>query len=146
MQKLINIISVLMILLILSPINSSAQTYGKIFPKEEAEKIFGKVIESQPFSRTDFVKILSGTENTIMYKFINGTLVILGDQRKLLYPESFKVDPKEQFYLFSKSIVDVLLQKADVGDVVIEHRQFSTTVTNQNYTLEESMICPPICP
>lgn len=146
MQKLVSFVAVFIIFLILSPIKSNAQNYGKIFTKIEAEKIFGKVTESHSFIRADFDMIMKGTEKTIMFKFIGGQLVILGDQRKLLYPESFKVDPKEQFYLFSKSMVDELLLKEEALEVAIEHRQFSTTVTNRDFTLEESMICPPICP
>ncbi|MEW6195626.1 MAG: hypothetical protein AB1521_10775 [Bacteroidota bacterium] len=146
MQKFTSIVVVFIFFLIVSPIISHAQNYGKIFTKVEAEKIFGKVTESQSFVRADFDKIMQGTEKTVMFKFIGGQLVILGDQRKLLYPESFKVDPKEQFYLFSKSMVDQLLLKEEALEIAVEHRQFSTTVTNRDFTLEESMICPPFCP
>lgn len=126
--------------------NQHAQIFGKFFSKNEADKLYGKVLESYSFIKTELLKIITETDSTVMFNFLNGSPVILGDQRKLLYPDSITVSKEEKFYLYSKSIVEKLISLYDYKEIYIEQRENNLTLTNGNTTLEESMICPPFCP
>lgn len=126
--------------------NQHAQTFGKLFSKSEADKLYGKVLVSYSFNITELIKIITMTDSTVMFNFLNDSPVILGDQRKLLYPDTLIVSEEEKFYLYSKSIVEKLISLYEYNEIYIEQREYSLTLTNGNTTLEESMICPPFCP
>lgn len=126
--------------------NQHAQTFGKLFSKNEADKLFGEVLESYSFNKTELLKIITKSDSTVMFNFLNGSPVILGDHRKLLYPDTLVVSKEEKFYLYSKSIVEKLISLYDYEEIYIEQRENNLTLTNGNTTLEESMICPPFCP
>lgn len=133
-------------LLIFFTVNLNSQTYGKLFTKSEADKLYGEVLETYKFNRADLINIIARTDSTVMFKFINMTPVILGDHRELLYPDSLIVSDEEKFYLYSKSTVEKLISLYDNNEISIELREYNLTITNGNTTLEESIICPPFCP
>ncbi len=124
---------------------SFSQTVGKIFSQEEANNLFGNVIESIPINLCDLISVLNQTQNYIMFQINNGELIILGDGRKILYPIGKNVDPKEVFALYSKSKVIELLCLGSGNTVAVEKRQSHLTVTFGLNTLEFSEWCPPIC-
>lgn len=126
--------------------NQHAQTFGKLFSKNEADKLYGEVLESYSFNKTELLKIITKTDSTVMFNFLNGSPVILGDQRKLLYPDTLVVSDEEKFYLYSKSIVEKLISLYEYNEIYMEQREYSITLTNGSTTLEESIICPPFCP
>jgi len=125
---------------------SFSQTIGKIFSKEEADKLFGDVIESTSMSLCDFISNINQTQNYVMFKENNGELIILGDGRKVLYPVGKKVEPEEVFALFSKSIVVELLCLSSGDKITVEKRKEHLTVTYGLNTLEFAEWCPPNCP
>ena len=125
---------------------SFSQTVGKIFSQEEANNLFGNVIESAPISLCDLISTINQTQNYVMFQIINGELIILGEGRKVLYPAGKTVDPKEVFALYSKSKVVELLCSSSGNMVAVEKRESHLTVTFGLNTLEESWPCPTNCP
>lgn len=124
---------------------SFSQTIGKIFSKEEANTLFGNVIDSTSVSLCDLISAINQTQNYVMFQIINGELIILGDGRKVLYPVGKTVDPKEVFTLYSKSKVIELLCLSSGNTVEVEKRQSHLTVTFGLNTLEYGEPCPPYC-
>ncbi|NJD22585.1 MAG: hypothetical protein FIA82_07950 [Melioribacter sp.] len=125
---------------------SFSQTVGKIYSKEEANTLFGNVIDSASVSLCDLISAINQNQNYVMFQIINGELIILGDGRKVLYPVGKNVDPNEVFALYSKSKVVELLCLSSGNTVAVEKRQSHLTVTFGLNTLEESWLCPPFCP
>ncbi len=146
MNKNFTVSITIIVLLIFYTVNLNSQTYGKLFTKSEADKLYGEVLETYNFNRADLINLIARTDSTVMFKFINMTPVILGDHRKLLFPDSLIISDEEKFYLYSKSTVEKLISLYDNNEISIELRESNLTITNGNTTLEESIICPPFCP
>lgn len=137
---------VLFAILLTANVGLSQTIIGKIFTKNEADDIFGQVYTSVEVS-SDLLNILTSyTQDYMMFRISFGNLIILGDQRKLLYPGDIIVDPKEEMRLFSVSLVKKLLTDGNESTTKIELRKNDLlTITNGNYTLDFSAGCPPFC-
>ena len=124
-----------------------AQEIGKIYPKAEAKVKFGAVIDSVIFPVADMKKLLEGTKNYAMFKIANGKAIILGDGRKVLYPNVAKVDSSQAFCYCSKSKLLELMNtvSANTNTVSLEMHKFYFTITYGDSTLEDVLICPPFC-
>lgn len=118
---------------------------GKIFTKEEADKLFGNVLKSASVNIEEFNTLMKNTEKNLMFKIYDNKLYILGDGRQVLYPAGSSVDKDSVFIRYSKPLVEELLNKSNSAQVIIELRTNHTTVTYGNYTLEEGLECPPFC-
>ena len=119
--------------------------YGKIVSKEEADKLFGPVLESKEISVSDLLALVQQTKNSVMFGIINSELHILGDGRKVLHPAGKPVKPEVVFYHYSKEVVLELLNASSNGIAAVEARQDKLTVTCGASTLEWSTFCPPYC-
>ncbi len=122
-----------------------SQEIGKVYSKEEAKVKFGAVIESVIFSAGDFRNILTGTEKVVMMKIVNGNVIILGDGRKVLYPQDAKVNSTDPFSLCSKSKMLELLGLSDSSTLSFEQRKEHFTISYGMSTLEDVVVCPPFC-
>lgn len=118
---------------------------GKIYTKEEADKLFGKVIESVAVDIEKFNSIMAMTETNIMFRVMNETLFILGDDRKVLYPAGSSVTKEEVFHRAGKPVIEELLSQCKNAQVIVERREDCTTLTYGNNTVEEMVLCPPYC-
>lgn len=118
---------------------------GIIHTKEEADRLFGKVIESVAVDIEKFNSIMAMTETNIMFRVVNETLFILGDDRKVLYPAGSSVTKEEVFHRASKLVVAELFSLSQDTQVVVEKRENCTTLTYGNNTVEEMVLCPPYC-
>ncbi len=125
---------------------SFSQTIGKIYSREDANSLFGNVIESVPINQSDLISILNQTQNYIMFQINNGELIILGEGRSVLYPIGKTVSSNEVFALVSKSKVIELLSLGSGNTITLEKRQYYFTVTFGLNTLEDLLWCPPFCP
>jgi hypothetical protein len=126
-------------------VTCKSQEIGKIYSKADAQAAFGVVKDSVSLSADDLRKILTGTENFVMMKVVNGKVIILGDGRKVLYPPNAKVDATDPFSFFSKSKVLELLKLSDSSTLSFELRKYWITISYGMSTLEDSLICPPWC-
>ncbi|HEX2962184.1 MAG TPA: hypothetical protein VHO43_10365 [Ignavibacteriales bacterium] len=127
--------------------NSSvtAQTYGKIYLKEEADLTYGPVISSINIKTADLQQILDKAGNFILFNIQEGRLTILGEGRKVLCPAGISADDSTVFKMFSVSIVRELLLKGKEETTRVENRKDVLSLTNGAYTLEFAAGCPPIC-
>jgi len=120
---------------------------GKIYTKDEANRIYGPVSTSVQISSSMLSNLANNTTNYLMFRLIDGYLVISGDKRKVLYPAGAVISEKEEMKLFSVSLVTKLITEGNDSFTKIEIRNNNVlTITNGNYTLEYSWPCPPYCP
>jgi hypothetical protein len=129
--------------------------YGKIFTKEEADKLFGPVLESTKFSMAEFKKLLAKTNLCIMFKYEPGKLYIFDKKRNVIYPEgdTRKFSSADVLKLYSLSVVEELINKTaqdskvDGDDEVeVERREEVVSTSTTVYTMEVGTECPPYCP
>lgn len=123
-----------------------AQPYGKIFTKQEADEIFGPVLQSVAIPKHSIQIFLSQTNNNIMFSIQNGNVIILDNKRNVLFPKGISVNSSEVFTLFSVSTLNTLLLKGNESSVYIEKRSEVLSVSTGGFTMEVGVLCPPICP
>lgn len=124
----------------------NAQIAGKIFTKDEADKLFGGVVESVKISPAEFKSIISKTEKYVMFKVVNSEATILGDGRKAIYPNAdAAVGKMDVYHYYSKSVVLELLSKGKGDMVYLENRKEVFSVTYGTNTMEMGILCPPLC-
>ncbi|MBK7980263.1 MAG: hypothetical protein IPK06_09775 [Ignavibacteriae bacterium] len=80
-----------------------------------------------------------------MFKLENDKLTVLGDQRKVISPNTIAIESSEVFHMYSKSKVIEILIKGGNTQTYFENRKNVFSITNGNYTLEYSTPCPPYC-
>lgn len=138
---------VIIFLILISFIKITGQSeVGVIYSRNDAQDIFGKVDYSIGMNTDEIKKILSSTSKVIMFKIYNQKLVILGDERKVLLNQStYNINNVDEFRLFSKSKLEELLMKGLDKYTFIELRNGVLTISNNAYTLEDSVPCPPFC-
>ena len=124
---------------------NGCQTFGKFYTMQEVTQLHGPVLEKVAFSRPQFQKFLAGTKNLLMFTFNGNKLVVAGDGRKPIYPDSTSIPPADTLKVFSKSNVEGLLNKGPADSVYVEKRSDTISITYYNSTLEEPTLCPPIC-
>lgn len=134
----------LFFILIFSQINS-AQTIGKIFSKEEADKNYGPVLSSVSIASSELKALISQSDKYAMFNIRDGKLSILKEDRSLLYPAGFEVKSDEKYIVYSKSKVEELLNTGKAETTTIEQRKDVMSVTNGQRTLEIGTWCPPLC-
>ncbi|MCB0731551.1 MAG: hypothetical protein KDC88_11000 [Ignavibacteriae bacterium] len=140
-----NFFMLLSILFLMTINQSFSQEYGKIFSKNEADKLFGVVYKSQNIKKDVLISALQNTSKVVMFKLENNFLTILGDEREVLFSSGSFTDKNQVFRLFSKSKVEELLRLGNDVNCFVEDRERVLTVTNGDYTLEVSVPCPPTC-
>lgn len=138
---------VIIFLILISFVKITGQSeVGVIYSRSDAQDIFGKVDFSIGMNTDEIKKILSSTSKVIMFKIYNQKLVILGDERKVLLNQStYNINNVDEFRLFSKSKLEELLMKGLDKYTFIELRNGVLTISNNAYTLEDSVPCPPFC-
>jgi len=121
------------------------QTTGKIWSKDEAEQLYGEVLQSASMNCKELKNIISGTDENVMFRLLDGNVAILGDGRKVIYPAGASVSAEDVFSRFSKSVVEELLTKSEEETLYVENRKEVLTVTYGESTLELGLPCPPWC-
>lgn len=127
-------------------INCFGQRYGRLFTRATANEKFGPVVDSIEFSVENFQELLNETDNYTMFKIVNDTIIILNQNRQVLYPEGLIINSKEVFTVFSKSVVEDLISVGNSKAVYFEQRGKVFSVTVGNVTMEVGASCPPVCP
>lgn len=128
---------------------SVAQTVaGKVFLKEEADKLFGPVLQSVTMTSAQFQSILKQSGNFLKLRFDGPDLSILSNERRVLFQTGSlrTFAATEQLKVYSASVIKELLSKGQSATITIERRENVMSVTNGNYTMEEAACCPPDCP
>ena len=152
MSKIYHLIfSLLLALLFFSC--STTSRIGKIFTTEDADNLFGNVIFSVEIDPDLLLDLLNKTEKNIMFGLIDKNLIILGDNRKLIYPEQAEFKESDVFTVYSKDIVNELLsynilRKQNDNEpetIQVEQRREVLSVSTDKQTLESGLKCPPSC-
>ena len=126
--------------------NAFAQPIGKIFNKNAADSIFGKVFYSQTISKAKLDSLVSDSTDVLMFKVTDADMLILNKARVCVYPGKRDVAKTEPFYAYSKSMIKELLDSVKTdGEVFIQQRGSTTTLTYGDLTLEQAWLCPPFC-
>lgn len=129
---------------------SSSRDIGKMFASEKANQLYGIALQSESISVSTLSKLISKTENIIMFGIINNQLIILDDKRNLLYPEKAEYKDSDVFTGYSVSRVKELLsnnrlEKGSDENISVEQREDVLSVTYGKITLETGIKCPPMC-
>jgi len=154
-------VSLVLILMIGSSIVSAQGklgVVGKLFTKQEANVLFGKVIGSMNLSVSELKNALSNTKDYVLISVKNNTVVLRDERRKSISEENEYLDDKDVLYIFSKSQIENLLGNALLKTtsslsvsastdpiVTVEIRASVLTLTAGETTLEYALPCPPVC-
>jgi len=132
-------------------LNSNMFGQGKIIKASEADALFGPVLKSEKISVQQLKAILGNVPERVMVGFKNGKVNILDKTRKAVFPSAAAIENSDVFHVFSASIVAELLGLEKGTEVTVEQRAnnilsiTTSTIGGEAYTLEYSVLCPPIC-
>ncbi len=146
------IIPFLLTLLFLSC--SPVSKIGKLYTTAEAEKLFGKVIFTVEIDRNQLDNLLNRTNKTIMFGLINRQLIILDNNRKLIYPGKADYKDSDVFTVYSVDMIRELLSNnrmekqgdSESENISVEQRHEVLSISINEKTLETGVKCPPMCP
>ena len=153
MSKIYHIIVVSVLLLLFLSCSPTSQM-GKIFTPEEANKLFGNVIYSVDINSNTLSELLKKTDKIIMFGLIDRQLIILDNNRNIIFPEKAEIKETDVFTVYSTDVVMELLSGKAVNKqtdgeaetVSIEQRREVLSVSTDIQTLETGGKCPPLCP
>lgn len=138
------------IVLILSFSNIFSQKAGEIFSKQQADSLFGEVVESVEIEYELAEHFLNCTNDFIMFKLIDKKLVILDRNRDIIYSEipNLEIDDRMVFHMYRATVYKKLLSQYDnktKESVFFEQRKNVFSVTYKDETMEKAFGCPPRC-
>jgi hypothetical protein len=138
--------AILISILFLCSISYSQNIVGKIYTNAEASSLYGPVMTSVAISSIQLNNLTLQTTNYLMFRILNGNLIILGDKRKVLYPVNTSIGTQDVYRYLSISLIQKIIKDGNSPMTYIEIRNNEVlTITNGVYTLENTMICPPFC-
>lgn len=141
---------------------------GKLFTKDEANKLFGNPKTTLEISPKVLKAALLKANDYILFTVKNGKLILTNEKKLSLTDDNAKVGRYEQSYIFSKSkileflnaafgnsslqstnnvkekAIDLLSTSA-TSPIYVELRESTLTLTAADATLEFSTLCPPVC-
>lgn len=124
---------------------AESNTWGDIISRESADQEFGEATVSKEISSDLLHSLADQTTNLLMFKIIDNSIFVLGDNRRPLYPDGYVPPAETEFKVYSKEKVLELMESGGDTNNFIEVRGENTTITNGDYTLEYGALCPPWC-
>jgi hypothetical protein len=121
------------------------QTYGKIFTIDEANELFGEVLITKSMQVELLRDLIGQSGGYIMFRIREDMLIVLDEQRNVLYPQGPTVNPDEVFTVYKIEVVNELLNGCKSNLVEVQQRQKVLTVTAGDKTMEFGAFCPPFC-
>ena len=147
MKRFYHFFVIVAVVILAANINCYGQeVYGKLFKGSVANQKYGPVLDSVVMPLKNFQTLLNETDKYIMFKIVNNSVIILNQDRKVLYPENATVKPEEVFSMYSKSVVEDLISVGDADSVYFQQRKDVLSITIGNITMEVAAFCPPLCP
>lgn len=138
-------LSMLIVIFLACASQSFSQTYGKIFTNEEADNMFGKVLQSRPISTQLVQELLNQTNNYLMFRIENNKVIVLDNKRNVLFPEGVLINSQDVFTVYEVQVLAELLNLGNSSEVQVEKRSEVLSITSGGYTMEVGALCPPIC-
>lgn len=130
-----------------------AQVSGEIFTKEKADELFGEVKESVELSLETVQSFVESTDDFIMFKIVDGSLIVANSQRKIFYNKKNLIfSDVDVFYMYSTFVFEELIfnyidDGAESDNLIsFEMREEVFSVTAGQNTMEHATPCPPFCP
>ncbi len=120
-------------------------TVGKIFDKQEADVLFGKVIGSLEINTGQLRAAVAKAKDYVLFTIKNNRVIIRDEKRQPLSDENEFITNDETMYVYSKDKVAELLATATGPKVAVERRANVITISSDSATLEFSTVCPPAC-
>ena len=145
MQKCFNTIVFISIFVFATYSTCFSQVHGKIFAKSEANQRFGPVLVSVSIPTGTLQRILKQTENHIMFKIVNKSVIVLDNNRNVISLRGESINAQDVFSLYSVSVLNDLLSRGDDTVIYVEQRSEVLSITYGGYTMEMSTFCPPWC-
>jgi hypothetical protein len=145
MKYSIKVVLLCLFLSIIISTFSSAQPFGQIFTRQDADTQFGPVITSVAFAKQNIQNFLTQTNNYIMFRIENNSAIVLDNHRMPLYPTGVKMNSSDKFIMYSTSVLEELLSLGNDETVYVEQRSNVLCITNGGFTMEYGVFCPPIC-
>jgi hypothetical protein len=145
MRKIYFLIVLISSQVLLFSVLCNSQDHGKIISRDEADTLFDSVLVSVKMPVETVQDIISKTEKNIMLKIVEDSVVVLDNNRKVLFPEGKSVSSEDVFTVYSISALKELISKSKEEFIYIEQRKEVLTITNGNFTLEFGSPCPPDC-
>lgn len=138
--------AVLIAVVFICCVSYSQNNVGKIYPKDEANLLFGPAVTVVSIPTVQLNNLTSQSSNYLMFRIFNGNLTILGDNRLVLFPANSVVNPQDVFEYFSISLIRQLISDGNSTVTFVEVRNNGiVTLTSGDYTLETGAFCPPYC-
>ena len=145
MRKIYFLVVLIFSQVLLFSVVCNSQDYGKIISRDEADTLFDSVLVSVKMPVETVQDLISKTEKNIMLKIVEDSVVVLDNNRKVLFPEGKSVSSEDVFTVYSISALKELISKSKEEFIYIEQRKEVLTITNGNFTLEFGAPCPPDC-
>ena len=140
------LLSMLLVIFLACASQSFSQTFGKIFTNEEADNMFGKVLQSRPIPTQLVQELLNQTNNYIMFRIENNRVIVLDNKRNVLFPEGVLINSQDVFTVYAVQVLTELLNLGNSSEVKVEKRSEVLSITSGGYTMEVGVFCPPFCP
>jgi len=138
-------LSMLLVIFLACASQSFSQTFGKIFTNEEADNMFGKVLQSRPIPTQLVQELLNRTNNYIMFRIENNKVIILDNKRNVLFPEGVLINSQDVFTVYAVQVLTELLNLGNSSEVKVEKRSEVLSISSGGYTMEVGALCPPFC-
>jgi hypothetical protein len=126
--------------------SESGEVVGIIYAAGDANNMFGNVTKSVGIRTSELSSLAEESGSYIMFLIKDDKILILDEHRNLLYPQGEEFSSDTVFNYFSKAKLLELLNIGDSSETFVENRQEVLSITNGNFTLENSRPCPPYCP
>jgi hypothetical protein len=126
--------------------SESGEVVGIIYAAGDANNMFGSVTQSLGIRSSELISIAEESGTYIMFLIRDDKILIIDEHRNLLYPEGEEFSSDTVFNYFSTAKLLELLNIGDSAETFVENRQDVLSITNGNFTLENSRACPPFCP
>lgn len=140
------IIYVIVLIIAFNNADVESRIHGKLLSSEQADKLFGPVKESVSISSSELKNFISKNSDVIMFQIFNSKLVVLGEDRSLVYSSGLAAySETDTFIMYSSSMVAELIEKGKSNQTFVQKRDKVLTVTNGDVTLEYGTSCPPWC-
>lgn len=138
----------LLLLVLFISVSLSAQEIGKIFPTQEADELFGKVLTEKSMSVEELSNYISQSGSHVLFNIVDNKVDVLTKERVSLINPQLSINPDKVYWIFSTVKVEELLQTntGKSGLVFFQQRAEHFTITYKEYTLELARPCPPCCP
>lgn len=135
----------LFVLLVFNCFNINIFSQGKITTKSNADQLFGQILVSKQIATSSLESLTKRSSNVLMFNLLDNNIYVLDNHRNVLLPVGGTVNNSDIFSVYLIAVIQELISKGGSATTFIERRNEVLTITNGEFTLEWSTLCPPFC-